>query len=361
MKQRLKIAAILVICLCGQYAIGQSKKEIAGEKANQAITHMDNGEIPQSIVLLNEAIKLDPENIVYPYELALANAFNKDYKQSIKILKPLLKHKDVWDQIYQLMGVNYSYLKQPKKAIDYFDKGLAKFPNSGILHLERGNMFLMENNYEKALSFYEKGIKVAPGFPSNYYWASKIYCSSKEKSWGLIYGELFMNLERNSRRTAEISKLLFDTYKSGIHFTSDTSMSVSFCKNMVINIESLSDPSKIKLPFCLVFEPTMLLSIGNEKSVNIASLDRIRGRFIENYFKMGHSKTHPNALFEYNKKVLEAGHIETYNHWILMKGDEEAFQNWHTDNGDKWDAFVKWFTDNPLKLDKNMIFHSDHY
>jgi hypothetical protein len=71
-----------------------------------------------------------------------------------------------------------------------------------------------------------------------------------------------------SQRTAEISKLLFDTYSSEIKFTSDTSMSVSFCQQMFINVNSFSDPKKTKLPFCLVFEPTLLLSIVSDKEIN---------------------------------------------------------------------------------------------
>lgn len=41
---------------------------------------------------------------------------------------------------------------------------------------------------------------------------------------------------------------------------------------------------------------------------------------------MGHDKEYPNILFSFQKQVKDAGHIEAYNHWILMKGDEEAFQ-----------------------------------
>jgi len=361
MTTKIRTFGIVILLVFGQLAFGQSKQEKAYEKAMEAIELMDNGELSKSIVLLKEAIKLDPKNIVYSYELALAHTYNKDYNESNKVLKGLLKNKSVYDQVYQLIGVNYSYLEEPEKAIEYFDKGLNKFPKSGILHLERGNMDLFAEKYETALNYYENGIKVAPSFPSNYYWASKIYCNTTEEVWGILYGEIFMNLERNSKRTAEISKLLFDTYSSEIKFTSDTTTSVSFCQRMVLNINSFSDPKKPKLPFCMVYEPTLLLSIVSEKEINITSLDRIRTKFIENYFKMGHNKTHPNVLFEYNKKILDSGHLETYNHWILIKGDDEGFDNWYQANENKWNAFVEWFTENPLIIDDNNNFHKDQY
>ncbi len=41
---------------------------------------------------------------------------------------------------------------------------------------------------------------------------------------------------------------------------------------------------------------------------------------------------YPNALFQYQDKILKAGHLEAYNHWILMKGDEDAFDQWNAGN-----------------------------
>ncbi len=44
-----------------------------------------------------------------------------------------------------------------------------------------------------------------------------------------------------------------------------------------------------------------------------------------------------------NKEILDAGHYEAYNHWLLLKGDEDAFSKWQSANEDKWDKFVEWY------------------
>src|SRR5690606_10686824 len=116
----------------------------------------------------------------------------------------------------------------PQKAIQVYEDGLKKFPLSGKLYLERGTMELKREDLDAALKYYEMGIKVDPNFPSNYYWASRIYSYTTETVWTLIYGELFMNLERNTKRTAEISKLLYDTYVESIQIDSDTSFNLKF-------------------------------------------------------------------------------------------------------------------------------------
>ncbi|HON19812.1 MAG TPA: tetratricopeptide repeat protein [Bacteroidales bacterium] len=362
MRNKIKTIGLIMFIIIGQITYGQSNKEKALEKGITAIQLMDNGNINESIKLLKEAQKLDPDRLAYPYELAYAHYLKEDYKKAIKILEKHINHKEVNERLFQLLGNSYDMIGKSEKAFEIYDKGLEKFPNSGMIHLEKGNVYWGKKEYIEALSFYEKGIEIDPAFPSNYYRAALIYCNSTEEVWGMIYGEIFMNLERNSKRTAEISKLLFDTYKKEIKFTSDTSFSVSFSKNALINITDLQDSGEIKLPFGIgIYEPTLMLAMINEKSIDLNSLDRIRTNFVEIYFKNGNDKKYPNILFEYQNEILKAGHLEAYNHWILMKGDEDAFDAWYSSNPEKWDNFVKWFTDNKLELDNSNKFYSGQY
>lgn len=360
---KIKTIGLLLFIMAGQIAYGQTtNKEKALDKGKEAIKLMDNGKFDESIKLLEDAQKLDPDDINYPYEIACAYYLKKDYKKAAKAGAGLLKHKDVNDRVYQLLGNTYDILDKRDKAIETYEAGLKQFPNSGNLYLEMGVVQMGKKEYNKALYYYEKGIEVAPKFPSNYYWASKIYLSSDEEVWGMIYGELFMNMERNSKRTAEISKLLYDTYKSEIKFSGDTSFSVSFSKNASININNLTDPGKMKLPFGVgTYEPILMFSILDIKSIDINSLNKIRNNFIDNYFNNGHDTNFPNVLFSYQKQIKDEGHIEAYNHWILMKGDEDGFDKWQVNNKEKWDNFIKWFTDNRLKVDDTNKFYSAQY
>lgn len=357
----MKGITIILLTLLTMTAYSQTDKEKAYELGVKAVQEMESGNTKDAIKLLEQSKDLDPENIDYPYEIAYAYYLDKNFKGAIKVLKGLTKHDKVNDRIYQMLGNCYDMDRDPEKAIETYEAGLELFPNSGILYLERGNMEMIKEDYSKALGYYEKGIEVQPGFPSNYYWAAKIYMGSTEEVWGLLYGEIFMNLERNSRRTAEISKLLYDTYKSEITFTSDSTMTVSFCQQMTMNVTELSDSKELKLPFCMIYEPTLLMSVAFIDSIDINSLDNIRTGFVENYYKMGHDKNYPNALIEYQKQILDNGHAEAYNHWILMKGDEDAFNVWYEGNKDKWDGFVAWFTENPIQLSETNKFYRGQY
>lgn len=355
------ISLVVYFCLSIQLQ-AQSNELKAQAKGKEAIARVDEGKYAEGIQLLEEAQKLDPKNGTYPYEIAYAYYVQKDYKKALKYLEPLMKQKTAYENVFQLAGNSYDLLGNKEKALATYDDGLSHFPKSGSLHLERGNMELFKEDYEKALFYYEKGIEVAPQFASNYYWAARIYCSSTEKVWGMLYGEIFINLERNSKRSGEISKLLYDTYKGAIKFTSDTSMSVSFSKQATIDINDLKKGGEMKMPFgTFVYEMTMTMSIVQEKKIDLVSLNNIRSKFIDVYYQNGNDKKYPNVLFDYQQQLKKAGHFEAYNYWLLGKGEEAVFSKWRTDNKSKWEDFVAWFNENKLSLNENNKFYRQQY
>lgn len=129
-----------------------------------------------------------------------------------------------------------------------------------------------------------------------------------------------------------------------------------------MNIEDSKGQGKIQLPFGVgVYEPTLILSMVGEKSIDLNSLGRIRKNFVQIYFKDGNDKKYPNVLFDFQRKILKAGHIEAYNHWILMNGDQDSFAKWQAANKDKWTSFTKWFSDNKIQIDDNHRFYNGQY
>ncbi|MFI5150221.1 MAG: tetratricopeptide repeat protein [Bacteroidia bacterium] len=357
---------LLLLTMSTTYSVyGQSDKDKAKarELGEQAIKLEDDGKLDEALVLLSQAEKLDPTDYNYPYEEGYSYYQKKDYKKALDVYKKLIANYTVnSDQCYQMLGNVYDLMGDSASALHSYREGLVKFPNSGRLYLEQGNVYWLKKMYAEALPYYEAGIKVEPAFPSNYYRAARVFCSSSEPVYGIIYGEIFMNIERNSKRTAEISKLLFETYKEHIEFKSASNVSVTFSKNNVMVIHDSNDVKNPKLPFGTgCYEINMLLSVFGENAIDLNSLDRIRKRFIESYYKTNSNTKYPNILFDYQHTIAEAGHLEAYNHWILMKGDEELFTKWQDSNKDKWDAFVKWFAANPITLDKEHRFYSSQY
>lgn len=358
---------ILLLLLISPFGIHKgfaqfTDKEQAELMAKQALIFEDKGNIMGALELLHKAEKLDSTNIMYSYEKAFAYNLLKDYKMVKDILEKLVKREDANGKIYQLLGNTYDNLKDSARSVATYQEGLKRFPNAGELYLEMGNYYVRNKQYKAAVTQYESGIKADPMFASNYYWAAKMFLGSNEKVWGLIYGEMFMLLESGSRRTAEISRMLYLTCKNQISTNPDGTYNVQLATSTIPDSVANRDPLNKKLPFSKsVYEPLLALGLQGEKILDINSLSKARKTFTEYYYNTDIFQNYPNALMDYQYKLLKAGHIDSYNHWVLAEGNHEDFVKWQNANKLRYNKFMKWFTSNPLKLDDKYKFYREQY
>lgn len=358
----MKLSSIVIFFLCSLAMYGQSDKERAQEMGKMAMQKLEAGESRLAVAILKEAIKLDSQNIDYPFNLAYVYYSQRQYRNASNILEKLVTHPQTDDRIWEMLGTTYDLGGDSLKAIKTYDKGLKAFPNSGYLHLARGDMAFEAGATEEALRYYEKGIKVAPRFPDNYFQAAKVYMGTSEEVWGMIYGELFLNLERNTVRTLQMSYMLYVVYKKEIRIIDDTLASASFSRGAGVDIENdYALGEKAELPFGDVYELLIEEAIQGISEINLSNLHEIRSRFLAQYFAQGHAEKYPNLLFDYQKRLADAGHLEAYNYWVLIKGNEDAFAEWFNNHKSEWKAFVDWFTENPIEIDAEHKFYSGQY
>ncbi|WMX13860.1 tetratricopeptide repeat protein [Aureispira sp. CCB-E] len=357
---RIKILTIILLSFItlNSFAQSETNEEKALEYGKEAVKMIDKGEFKDALKLLHKAQKLDPKNIIYPYEVAYIFYIQKNYKKAISELEKQVKRADVTEQHFQLLGNSYDLIGNPDKALEVYQKGLEIFPNSGKMYLEQGIVEYSRENYDQAIAYWEKGVEVAPTFASNYFWLGQIFCNSSERIWGVLYGEIFMNLERNSQRTVKMSQLLFETYKKAIDISSDSTAAVLFSKTLTINANE-----DFKIPFQMNYGMVMtmaltpvLLEHSVEKELSLQHIHAIRQQFIQFWYQKEHAKNYPNVLFDFHKQLQEKNYFEAYNYWFLMKGNEEEFGQWYDQHQAAFDEFAEWFNANPIEISKENYF-----
>ena len=99
------------------------------------------------------------------------------------------------------------------------------------------------------------------------------------------------------------------------------------------------------------FDEAMKASIDVEAlraaggQLTLAELTAIRRRFLENYDnKKGKYDKFSFLLFDFQKKILDAGHWEAYNMFTLREGRPEEFKAWQPDHDPDMIAFLKFMT-----------------
>lgn len=232
-------------------------------------------------------------------------------------------------------------------------------PRSGKDFHTLGMNAIKNNDIDAALELFERGISAEPQYAANYYEAAVIFCRSKNPIWGIMYGEVFMNLELTGNRVDEVSKCIYDAYKNELKFNNDTLTMVTFCSTPMRKIDSLDFvPGNSTESFCNVFEPLIGACASYERNgFDVEALSRIRARMAYAFYALRRDSSHPNIVFEYQLKTLKEELVDAYNHWITRSGDASAFNAWKNEHDAEWTAFLAWQKKNPLQVSDDHRFH----
>ena len=340
------ILCLLPLFTCFGWVAGQTGEKVRG-KVEEAIIYIDKGEIEKALLVLNEISNLSPDVATIEYQKALSLHIDKKYTESIGITKALLNRKDVFYQVFQLMGNNYDRIGEPRKAIKYYNQGIKKFPGAGRLYLEKGRVMEATGQNEEAIKVWEEGIVSDPYFSSNYYAAARAFATGMEKIWTIYYGEMFLNLEPYTDRSDEISKLLYDTYRLCLPLMAGKRV-ISF-SNKAKNINAESDEG-FRLSFETIHHLAMLHCADVlEGEVSIVDLALLRRQFVEEW-NSRYATLYPNAIFSYHELIDKYDFMEAYVYWMLRSGHKEEFDRWKKTNTTYYFDFLSWIRENPILI-----------
>jgi tetratricopeptide (TPR) repeat protein len=283
---------------------------------------MRTGDYANAVIVLNNALKKYPDNLELQKDLTFTYYLQRNYSSAVESGRLLIARTDADEQCYQILGMAYKAIDEKKEADKMYKQGIKKFPSSGELYNEYGEMLWVQKNAD-AIVFWEKGIEVDPNYSSNYYNACKYYYFTYDKSWTLIYGEIFINLESYSKRTPEIKLLLLDAYKK--LFTDIKSPKSLVNKN----------------PFTAAY-----MTVMNDQSPSISlgitpeSLTNLRSKFVLEWFEK-YADRYPFRLFEYQRQLLKGGMFDAYNQWAFGASTSlTTFQNWTTQHAEEYNRFI---------------------
>ena len=304
-----------------------------------ARTFMMQGDFANAVLVLNRATAMEPKNIELSKDLALNYYFLKDFGKARDIIKPVMDVDDADDQSFQIAGDINIALDDTKEAEKIYKKGLKKFPNSGALYNEYGEMLLGQKDYN-AIKQWEKGIEADPGYSKNYYNASKYYYFTTDKVWSVIYGEIFLNIEPVGSNSPEVKNILLEGYKK------------------LFADADLEKSNKEKNEFAGAFIKTMNKQSAIAASgINAESLTMIRTRFILDWYS-----TNENSfgfrLFEYQRQLLQEGLFDAYNQWIFGAAQNLAsYQSWINTHPAEYAEFSRFQKGRIFKLPAGQYYH----
>jgi tetratricopeptide (TPR) repeat protein len=321
----------LIACLLAVATFAQPVDDAKTLHEN-AKTFMRSGDFDNAIIVLARALKQDQDNLEMQKDMVMCYYLKRDYAKALEGVESLLDRKDADVVTYQLAGNVYKALEQVKECEKVYKKGLKKFPKSGPLYSEYGELLWSSKDFT-AIEQWQKGIQNDPAYAGNYYNAALYYFFTKDKVWSLVYGEIFVNMESLSERGAAMKQLLLQGYKEKLFAEADL----------------MKGEEKNKNEFSRAFLTSMnkQSSLAN-KGLTIETITMIRSRFILDWYATYAAKF-PFKLFDYQQQLLKEGLFEAYNQWLFGPVENlPAFDSWTKTHSEQFASFTN--------LQKNRIF-----
>jgi tetratricopeptide (TPR) repeat protein len=279
-----------------------------------AMDFLRQGDHANAILVLSRAIQQEPRSMQLLTDLTYAYSLQRDFARALETMKPLLDREDAEERTYQIAGNVYRSIQEVSACDRMYRKALKRYPGSGVLHSEYGELLMEQRKLTDAIEVWEKGILADPGYQGNYYHAARYWLSGRDMLRGILYAEIYVNMDSYSARTPEIKDLLLEGYKNFFVETVEASRQVS---------------SKKRTPFEESLRSTLAKQAGLATlGLNVDRLVMIRTRFILDWFG-GAGEGFPHRLLEHHRQLLREGLFEAYNHWLFgAASDVMQYQNW---------------------------------
>jgi Tfp pilus assembly protein PilF len=303
---------------------------------------MKSGDFDNAILVLTRALQRDNKNLELQKDLAMSYYLKRDYVKALDGVKNMVDRDDADVATYQIAGNVYKALEQVKDCDRIYKKALKKFPRSGPLYSEYGELLWATKDFS-AIDQWEKGIEVDPGFSGNYYNAALFYFFTKDKVWSFVYGEIFVNMESFNERAASMKKLLLQGYKEKLFAQPDL----------------MKGEEKNKSEFAKSF----LQSMGKQSSlanrgITTETLTMIRTRFILDWYD-NYAAKYPYRLFDYQRQLLQEGMFEAYNQWLFGATDNlAAYDDWTKAHAPEFSAFNTFQQSRVFKMPNGQYYQS---
>ena len=324
---------LIVLAVCSILAVNLFAQDAAAlHETGRGF--MRQGDFPAALQAFDKALAIKPDDIDILKDKAFVYYLQRDFAATIELSKKITAREDADAQSFQILGLAYKAIAETKESEKMYKKALARFPKSGALNCDYGE-FISASDPAEAIKYWEKGIEADPNYSGNYYFATKYYAQKGNIIWGLLYAEIFVNIESLSKRSEEIKTILFGGYRK-----------------LFDDLSILDYPKQNGTPFEKAVAQNLAdLTAFARFGITPEMLTALRTRFILNWYSNSNSKSLIFPLFEYQRRLLRQGHFDAYNQWLIgTNADAQKYTQWVQQHGEEVKGFQQYQRSNLFKV-----------
>ncbi len=354
----MKTLSRLLLCLILALAFGSVKvfaddidTLTAQEKStfDSAIHFMDNGMLDTGIDLMKDLDKIHPNNRYVVYEIVYGYITKQDYDSAYQWAKKLMALNDRDADSFFIAGNAYDFSGHRAEAIKLYEEGLKKFPQSGRLWVEKGNMAYMTKDYDEAARCYEESVERDPRYGAAYYRLAWLFSQTDDPVWAVMYAQMCELEEDKTDRVLEMGRLIYALYRDNVKRNEKGEVKVSFTKHVALPRYASCDG---EIPFNYFFENIHSILSPKALTADTLSLKDV-AMLHKQYVEMADTMAHDYynvPILDLERAALHAGHLDGYIMWMLWGADAQnkvrVFDN--EDCRNKVNAFAHWLSNDYL-------------
>jgi tetratricopeptide (TPR) repeat protein len=319
------------------------------------------GKLEQAITMYLQALNIAPDVTVLHRDLGNAYFMTGAYEKAKETLEPVVKSGRADEQTYQTMASTLVKLDDERKGRKMLEEGIERYPHSGMLYHELGNWYETkkdkdDDDMEKALTAWLRGIEADPAYHINYYESARAYMSSNRPPvWTIIYAEIFINIEQQTPRAHETRAMLLAAYKRLFNSVGKLAPPTAPKPKKGAPVDNGFEQA--------VYDTYIKLAPVVSEGVTTETLSMLRTRFLMDW-SLQYAHKYPVSLFYRQDQMIREGYFDIYNQWLFGRAESqpqyEAWNRYHPEDMPDFEEWLKEHSYRPVAGDAyNMKYAED--
>ncbi|MCB9045432.1 MAG: tetratricopeptide repeat protein [Chitinophagales bacterium] len=306
---------------------------------NQARQYHSQGKLRDAIIRYQQAIQIAPEIVLLHRELAYAYYLAQGYDEAMATLEPIIKQQKADAETYKIMAQCLVAVKETKKAKKLLRDAITQMPGSGPLYNQMGLVYEQDNELVYALESWLDGIDKDPGYHLNYYDAARMYMNTDKVVWAILYGEMFVNMEQQTKRAYDTRNMILEAYKR---------LFTTLSTGSVPKYGSAGNAGTVSFEEA-VYNTYIHLSPLMSDGYTTENLMMLRTRFIMDW-TLQYASQYPFSLFARHDDMIRNGYFDVYNQWLLgIVENKNQYDAWTKFHPDAIKRLETWLARNPYR------------
>ena len=146
--------------------------------------------------------------------LGAAYYYSGNYRDALATLTQLTEKTGATDTTFQLLAATQQAMDKMNAAKKTLQKGLARFPSSGLLYCSQGKVLLAEKKPAYAVRSWQQGIAVNDQYAADYKELALVLLNNNMQFPGLIYGETYLAMRHDTTGDDTFKKELYNGWNT---------------------------------------------------------------------------------------------------------------------------------------------------